>query len=140
MNAVLGGWSISAITNYFSGTPLGPFTAPTPLSGGWNGGNPMVYGVPGEPNVDMTCLALMALLWTPAATDERETSVEWLKARLKNTRGKKSLAMAQFCLAVHGERSEVSVVNASGDQQDATDTLSSAWTIMASTAHPGWLP
>jgi hypothetical protein len=39
VNAVLGGWSISAITNYFSGTPLGPFTAPTPLSGGWNGGN-----------------------------------------------------------------------------------------------------
>ena len=39
LNAVLGGWTISGIANYFSGTPLGPFTAPTPLSGGWNGGN-----------------------------------------------------------------------------------------------------
>ena len=32
----LGGWSVSAILNYFSGTPLG-FTAPTPLTTGWNG-------------------------------------------------------------------------------------------------------
>ena len=39
VNAVLGGWALSGILNYYSGTPLGPFTAPTPLSGGWNGGN-----------------------------------------------------------------------------------------------------
>jgi hypothetical protein len=39
VNAVVGGWAISGIVNYFSGTPLGPFTAPTPLSSGWNGGN-----------------------------------------------------------------------------------------------------
>jgi hypothetical protein len=36
---ILGGWALSAILNYYAGTPLGPFTAPTPLSGGWNGGN-----------------------------------------------------------------------------------------------------
>ena len=44
VNAVIGGLDVSGIANYFSGTPLGPFTAPTPLSGGWNGGNnrPMV--------------------------------------------------------------------------------------------------
>jgi hypothetical protein len=32
----LGGWSVSAILNYFSGTPLG-FGGSFPLSGGWNG-------------------------------------------------------------------------------------------------------
>ena len=36
VNAILGGWSTSAIVNYFSGTPLS-FSATTPLSGGWNG-------------------------------------------------------------------------------------------------------
>ena len=39
VDTFLGGWTLSGIANYFSGTPLGPFTAPTPLSGGWNGGN-----------------------------------------------------------------------------------------------------
>ncbi len=37
MKPVLGGWSVSAILNYFSGTPLGPFTAPSAFSSGWNG-------------------------------------------------------------------------------------------------------
>jgi hypothetical protein len=36
VNALVGGWSISGILNYFSGTPLG-FSASSPLSGGWNG-------------------------------------------------------------------------------------------------------
>jgi hypothetical protein len=35
-NAVVGGWSVSGILNYFSGQPLG-FAGSTPLSGGWNG-------------------------------------------------------------------------------------------------------
>jgi hypothetical protein len=39
VNAVLGGWAVAGILNYYTGTPLGPFTAPTPLSSGWNGGN-----------------------------------------------------------------------------------------------------
>jgi hypothetical protein len=39
VNAVLGGWAVSVIANYYSGTPLGPFTAPAALSSGWNGGN-----------------------------------------------------------------------------------------------------
>ena len=33
---LLGGWSVSAIANYFSGTPLG-FSGSFPLTGGWNG-------------------------------------------------------------------------------------------------------
>jgi hypothetical protein len=35
-NAIVGGWSVSAILNYFSGLPLF-FTASYPLAGGWNG-------------------------------------------------------------------------------------------------------
>lgn len=36
VNALLGGWSVSCILNYFSGTPLG-FPGSFPLTGGWNG-------------------------------------------------------------------------------------------------------
>jgi hypothetical protein len=35
-NALVGGWSVSGILNYFSGTPLA-FAGSAPLSGGWNG-------------------------------------------------------------------------------------------------------
>ena len=36
VDAVIGGWAMAWILNYADGTPLG-FTAPTPLSTGWNG-------------------------------------------------------------------------------------------------------
>lgn len=35
-NTLIGGWAVSAIVNYYSGTPLG-FGGSMPLSGGWNG-------------------------------------------------------------------------------------------------------
>lgn len=35
-NALIGGWRISGILNYYSGTPI-TFSVTTPLSGGWNG-------------------------------------------------------------------------------------------------------
>ena len=37
VNAIVGGWSVSAILNYFSGVPL-TFTGTNPLPGSWNGG------------------------------------------------------------------------------------------------------
>lgn len=36
-SAILGGWSLSWIGNYFSGTPIG-FSGSSPLPNGWNGG------------------------------------------------------------------------------------------------------
>ena len=36
MQRAFGNWNVAAIVNYYSGTPLG-FTAPSPLSSGWNG-------------------------------------------------------------------------------------------------------
>ena len=46
-NAVLGGWSVSAILNYFSGTPLN-FPGSFPLSGGWNGALNRANIAPGD--------------------------------------------------------------------------------------------
>ncbi len=42
-----GGWNLAAILNYYSGEPL-EFTAPTPLSGGWNGAVNRVNVATGE--------------------------------------------------------------------------------------------
>ena len=36
VNAIIGGWSVSTILNYFSGRPV-VFGASSPLPGGWNG-------------------------------------------------------------------------------------------------------
>jgi hypothetical protein len=44
---LLGGWSISAILNYLSGTPLS-FTGQNPLPGAWNGGTNRINVAPGE--------------------------------------------------------------------------------------------
>jgi len=37
-DAILGGWSVSFIVNYFSGTPVGFGAGSVPLNQGWNGG------------------------------------------------------------------------------------------------------
>ena len=47
VNAIVGGWSISAIVNYFSGTPLG-FTGSGALATGWNGATNRANIAPGE--------------------------------------------------------------------------------------------
>jgi len=46
-NALFGGWSVSAIMNYFSGTPIG-FSGSFPLSGGWNGATNRINIAPGD--------------------------------------------------------------------------------------------
>ena len=51
VSAVIGGWSVSGIFNYFSGTPLG-FGGSTPLSGGWNGSVNRANITPGNLKVD----------------------------------------------------------------------------------------
>jgi hypothetical protein len=45
-NAVFGGWAVSAILNYFSGTPLALSGASSPLPNAWNGGS-RVNAAPG---------------------------------------------------------------------------------------------
>jgi hypothetical protein len=51
-NAILGGWSVSAVLNYFSGLPLG-FLGSAPLSGqGWNGAVNRANVAPGELKAD----------------------------------------------------------------------------------------
>ena len=66
--------------------------------GGWNAGNPMVYGVPGEPLAGPTVWALLALHGEPARA-ENVSSLEWLERAVVGIRSPGSLALAKIGLA-----------------------------------------
>lgn len=69
--------------------------------GGWNCGNPRVYGVAGEPLVIPTAWALLALR---KHSDRLENllSLEWLEKNVSNLHGSGSVALAQICLETYG--------------------------------------
>jgi hypothetical protein len=69
--------------------------------GGWNCGNPMVYGVAGEPLVVPTSLALLALRAYPQQT-ENIMSLDWLASSVKTAESAASLALAKICLEAYG--------------------------------------
>jgi hypothetical protein len=69
--------------------------------GGWNCGNPLVYGVAGEPLVIPTAWALLALRNRPDRP-ESLLSLEWLEKSLPNVHGPGSLALARICLESYG--------------------------------------
>jgi hypothetical protein len=68
---------------------------------GWNCGNPMIYGVPGEPLVIPTVWALLALRDYPQRA-ENLLSLDWLENQLENIHGPGSLALARICIEAYG--------------------------------------
>lgn len=69
--------------------------------GGWNSGNPLVYGVPGDRRVGPTVWALLALR-RYATRAENQQSLEWLEGAYHQIAGPTSLALASLCLEAHG--------------------------------------
>lgn len=69
--------------------------------GGWNCGNPMVYGVPGEPQVASTVWALLALRDHPDRPEVQQ-SVRWLEGKLPSIQSPASLALALIAMNVYG--------------------------------------
>jgi hypothetical protein len=65
--------------------------------GGWNCGNPLVYGVPGEPQVCQTSWALLALRDHPDRP-EVQKSLDWLEASWGRIEGPGTLALAHLAL------------------------------------------
>ena len=70
-------------------------------SGGWNSGNPLVYGVAGVPRVGPTVWALLALRDNPDRA-EIQRSLRWLEAAYSGIQGAASLALAHRCLRAYG--------------------------------------
>jgi len=69
--------------------------------GGWNCGNPRVYGVAGEPAVGPTAWALLALQDYPHRP-ENQRSLDWLERGYADILGPGSLALANLCLQTYG--------------------------------------
>jgi hypothetical protein len=72
-------------------------------SGGWNSGNPLVYGVAGVPRVGPTSWALLALI-DHAERAENRISLDWLEQTFGEIRGAASLALAHRCLTAYGRQ------------------------------------
>jgi len=69
--------------------------------GGWNCGNPRVYGVDGDSLVLPTCWALLALRDAPEHPNRR-LSLAWLERSFATIAGPGSLALAQITLETYG--------------------------------------
>ena len=69
--------------------------------GGWNSGNPLVYGVAGVPRIGPTVWALMALR-DCADRPEVQMSLRWLEGAYGGIQGAASLALAHRCLGAYG--------------------------------------
>jgi Squalene-hopene cyclase C-terminal domain len=69
--------------------------------GGWNCGNPSVYGVAGEPLIVPTTMALLALRAYPQRAENR-ASLEWLEREVASIDATGSLALARIALAAYG--------------------------------------
>lgn len=71
--------------------------------GGWNCGNPRVYGVDGDALILPTCWALLALRDAPEQPG-RAASLRWLQQNFANIESAGSLAVARLTLEHYGER------------------------------------
>jgi len=69
--------------------------------GGWNSGNPSVYGVAGEPLVGPTAWALLGLE-NRREREENQKSLDWLAGAYEQAQGPGSLALAHICLESYG--------------------------------------
>ena len=69
--------------------------------GGWNSGNPEVYGMAGQPLVGPTVWALIALQKYRDRT-ENQQALQWLLSERQKIQGPGSLALAQICFQVYG--------------------------------------
>lgn len=66
-------------------------------SGGWNSGNPRIYGVEGVPQIGPTAWALLALAERPERERARR-SLDWLERAVGESAGVSSLALAALAL------------------------------------------
>lgn len=109
--------------------------------GGWNAGNPSVYGVPGIPRIGPTVWALLALSDHKNHSANLE-SLNWLKQSYERIQGPGSAALAHLCLKVYGI-SNASIERRLSDSYNRSrflqSTLVTAWASQATAPLPNWL-
>lgn len=109
--------------------------------GGWNAGNPIVYGEPGIPRVGPTVWALLALRNNKGRSANVE-SLEWLERNQQDIPGPGSLALSQLCLKAYG-RSAASIEPRLHEYYLNNQFLQNlpvlAWASLAAGSLPAWL-
>ena len=109
--------------------------------GGWNCGNPMIYGVPGEPLVIPTVWALLALRDYPQRAENLQ-SLDWLEKNVDAIQGAGSLALARICIEAYGRTWPASAPRLS-DFHRKNEFLENvpviAWACLASGTKQHWL-
>jgi hypothetical protein len=110
--------------------------------GGWNCGNPRVYGVDGDALVLATCWTLLALREAPEKPG-RALSLAWLQKELAKIASAASLAVAQMTLENYGfERPHASrdLQDWSAQELAAQGTHVLAWVCLALDPARRWAP
>lgn len=109
--------------------------------GGWNCGNPMVYGVPGEPQVSTTAWALLALR-RHADRQENQLSLQWLEQAWSKMESPTSLALAHLALDAYGRHNEnlgTALRRALESSETPWSIPTVAWTALALCGGRHWL-
>ena len=109
--------------------------------GAWNCGNPMVYGVPGDPLVEPTVWALLATRDEPRRP-ENLMSIEWLEKNLPLIRSARSLALAKLCWDTYGREWPAHLVSfreLHGKNEFLNNVPAMAWTSLALCSGRKWL-
>jgi hypothetical protein len=109
--------------------------------GGWNCGNPEVYGVAGEPLVIPTTWALLALRKYPERPENIQ-SLAWLEKNFTIIQGPGSYALARLCLAAYDRQGSEDAASA-GDLHAKNELLRNipvaAWMTLAASNPQNWL-
>jgi hypothetical protein len=109
--------------------------------GGWNSGNPLVYGAAGEPQVGPTVWALLALRKNAARPEVRK-SVEWLATNQNRIHTLESMALTKIALDAFGSNS--AELRAALDALCSSDdtlwpVMGAAWAVLAKSDLHDWL-
>ena len=109
--------------------------------GGWNCGNPMVYGVAGQPQVGPTVWALIALREHSEHPKNRQ-SLDWLESNCQTVRTPESLALTHIALSVYGRRNGKLMERLSHLQESAAfpwSVQALSWAALACSETARWL-
>lgn len=111
------------------------------LGGGWNCGNPRVYGVEGQPQIGPTAWALVALR-EHSQRPENQLSLAWLESTLDKIETPESLCLTMISLGVYGRRHRALAEKI----RQMTETVvvpwsvpAFAWGAIATSETPRWL-
>jgi hypothetical protein len=112
------------------------------IGGGWNCGNPMVYGVPGEPLVGPTVWALLALSGN-LQRPPNQLSLDWLERTFGAMGSVESFALAHVGLKLCGRAGQNRPALIRKSVENRVEDLNIpnlAWAALALSLKTDWLP